>query len=224
MAKTTANLIPTETARSSKATLWGKSKQKKERGIRVATGASDVVSEVHYPNKSNSVMQQNANKNIKRNDNNNTKSHPNTKKRAPSVTTSTPQVSQLKSHDALNVKNNNTKSHPNTKKRLLSVATSTPQVSQLKSPDALNMKRQLKFQGNSVTNPYLNTKRKVSSFKSPVKTTTIQALLSIATPPTKVSPLNSPKKTIWTWTNYGQKKTELQSEPASNKLHAFKID
>ncbi len=62
MAKTTANLIPTETARSSKATLQGKSKQKKKRGIGVATGASDVVSEVHYPNKSNSVMQQNANK------------------------------------------------------------------------------------------------------------------------------------------------------------------
>ncbi len=162
----------------------------------VATGASDVVSEVHYPNKLNSVMQQNANKNVKHNDNDNTKSHPNTKKRAPSIATSTPQVFQLKSHDALNVKNNNTKIHPNTKKCSLSVATSTLQVSQLKSPDALNMKRQLKFQGNSVTNPYLNTKRKVSSFKSPVKTTTIQASSSIATPPTKVSPLNSPKKTI----------------------------
>ncbi len=86
------------------------------------------------------------------------------------------------------------------------------------------MKRQLKSQGNSVTNPYLNTKRKVSSFKSPAKTTTIQALLSITTPPTKVSPLNSPEKTIQTWTNYSQTKTELQSEPASNKLHAFKID
>ncbi len=49
-------------------------------------------------------MQQNANTNVKRNDNNNTKSHPNTKKRAPSVATSTPQVSQLKSHDALNEK------------------------------------------------------------------------------------------------------------------------
>ncbi len=145
MAKTTANLIPTETARLSKATLQGKSKQKKERGIGVATGASDVVSEVHYWNKSNSVMQQNANKNVIRNDNNNTKSHPNTKKRVPSVATPTPQVSQLNSHDALNMKNNNTKSHPNTKKRLLSVATSTPQVSQLKSPDALNVKRQLKF-------------------------------------------------------------------------------
>jgi hypothetical protein len=143
-------------------------------------------------------MQQNANKNVKRNDNDNTKSHPNTKKRAPSIATSTPQVSQLKSHDALNVKNDNTKSNPNTKKRLLSIATSTPQpqVSQLKSPDALNMKRQLKFQGNSVTNPYLNTKRKVSSFKSPAKTTTIQASSSIATPPMKVSPLNSPEKTI----------------------------
>jgi hypothetical protein len=141
-------------------------------------------------------MQQNANKNVKRNDSNNTKSHPNTKKRAPSVATSTPQVSQLKSHDALNVKNDNTKSHPNTKKRLLSVATSTPQVSQLKPPDALNVKRQLKFQGNSITNPYLYTKHKVSSFKSPMKTTTIQALSSIATPPTKVSPLNSPEKTI----------------------------
>ncbi len=79
MAKTTANSIPTEMARSSKATRWGMSKQKKERGIGVVTGASDVVSEVHYPNKSNSVMQQNANKNVKRNDNNNTKSHPNTK-------------------------------------------------------------------------------------------------------------------------------------------------
>ncbi len=79
MAKTTANLIPTKTARLSKAMLWGKSKQKKERGIGVATGASDVVLEVHYPNKSNSVMQQNANKNVKHNDNNNTKSHPNTK-------------------------------------------------------------------------------------------------------------------------------------------------
>jgi hypothetical protein len=56
MAKTTANLIPTETAWSSKATLQGKSKQKIERGIGVATGASDVVLEVHYPNKSNSVM------------------------------------------------------------------------------------------------------------------------------------------------------------------------
>ncbi len=116
MAKTTANSIPTETAWSSKATLWGKSKQKKGRGIGVATGASDVVSEVHYPNKSNSVMQQNANKNVKCNDNNNTQSHPNTKKRAPSVATSTPQVSQLKSHNALNVKNDNTKSHPNAKK------------------------------------------------------------------------------------------------------------
>ncbi len=195
MVKTTANLIPTETARSSKATLQGKSK-KKERGIGVATGASDVVLEVHYPNKSNSVMQQNANKNVTRNDNDNTKSHPNTKKHAPSVATSTPQVSQLKSHNELNVKNDNTKSNPNTIKHLLSIATSTPQVSQLKSPDALNMKRQLKFQGNSVANPYLNTKRKVSSFKSPAKTTTIQASSSIATPPTKVSPLNSPKKTI----------------------------
>ncbi len=48
MAKTTANWIPTETAWSSKATLRGKSKQKKERGIGVATGALDVVSEVHY--------------------------------------------------------------------------------------------------------------------------------------------------------------------------------
>ncbi len=105
MAKTTANLIPTETAWSSKATLRGKSKQKKERGIGVATGALDVMLEVHYPNKLNSIMQQNANKNVKRNDNNNTKSHPNTKKCAPSVPTSTPQVSQLKSHDALNVKN-----------------------------------------------------------------------------------------------------------------------
>jgi hypothetical protein len=56
MAKTTANSIPTETARSLKATLQGKSKQKKERGIGVATGALDVVSEVHFPNKSNSVM------------------------------------------------------------------------------------------------------------------------------------------------------------------------
>jgi hypothetical protein len=196
MAKTTANSIPTETARSSKATLQGKLKQKKERGIGVATGASDVVSEVHYPNKWNSVMQQNANKNVKCNDNDNTKSHPNTKNRALSVATSTPQVSQLKSHDTLNVKKDNTKSHPNTKKRFLSIATSTPQVSQLKSPDAFNMKRQLKFQGNSVTNPYLNTKRKVSSFKSPTKMTTIQASSSIATPPTKVSPLNSPKKTI----------------------------
>ncbi len=196
MVKTTANSIPTETARLSKATLRGKSKQKKERCIGVAAGALDVVLEVHYPNKSNSVMQQNANENVKCNDNNNTKSHPNTKKCAPSVATSTPQVSQLKSHDALNVKNDNTKSHPNTEKRLLSVATSTPQVSQLKSPDTLNLKRQLKSQGNSVANPYLNTKRKVSSFKSPAKTTTIQALSSIATPPTKVSPLNSPKKTI----------------------------
>ncbi len=80
MAKTTANSIPTETARSSKATLRGKSKQKKECGIGVATGALDVVSEVHYPNKSNSIMQQNANENVKCNDNNNTKSHPNTKK------------------------------------------------------------------------------------------------------------------------------------------------
>ncbi len=165
MAKTTANSIPTETAWSSKETLRGKLKQKKERGIGVATGASDVVSEVHYLNKPNSVMQQNANKNVKRNDKDNTKSHPNTKKRAPSIATSTPQVFQVKSHDALNMKNDNTKIHPNTKKRLLSVATSTSQVSQLKSPDALNVKRQLKFQGNSVTNPYLNTKRKVSSFK-----------------------------------------------------------
>jgi hypothetical protein len=74
-------------------------------------------------------MQQNANKKVKRNDNDNTKSHPNTKKHAPSVATSTPQVTQLKSHNALNVKNNNTKSHPNTKKHLLSIATSTPQVS-----------------------------------------------------------------------------------------------
>jgi hypothetical protein len=139
-------------------------------------------------------MQQNTNKNVKRNDNDNTKSHPNTKKRAPKVATSTPQVSQLKSHNALNVKNDNTKSNPNTKKRLLSIATSTPQVSQLKSPDALNMKRQLKFQGNSITNPYLNTRRKVSSFKSPAKTTTIQASSSITTPPTKVSPLNPPKR------------------------------
>ncbi len=80
MAKTTADSIPTEMAPSSKATLRGKSKQKKERGIGVATGASDVVSEVHYPNKSNSIMQQNANINVKCNDNNNTKSHPNTKK------------------------------------------------------------------------------------------------------------------------------------------------
>ena len=64
MAKTTANSIPTETAWLLKAMLQGKSKQKKERGIGVATGASDVVSEVHYPNKSNSVMQQNANKNV----------------------------------------------------------------------------------------------------------------------------------------------------------------
>jgi hypothetical protein len=196
MVKTTANSIPTETARLSKATLQGKSKQKKEHGIGVATGALDVVSEVNYPNKLNSVMQQNTNKNVKRNDNDNTKSHPNTKKRAPSVATSTSQVFQLKSHDALNVKNDNTKIHPNTKKLSLSVATSTPQVSQLKSPDALNMKRQLKFQGNSVTNPYLNTKRKVSSFKSPAKTTTIQASSSIATSLTKVSPLNSPEKTI----------------------------
>jgi hypothetical protein len=62
MVKTTANSIPTETAQLSKATLQGKSKQKKKRGIGVATGASDVVSEVHYPNKLNSVMQQNANK------------------------------------------------------------------------------------------------------------------------------------------------------------------
>ncbi len=61
MTKTTANLIPTEMAWSSKAMLRGKSKQKKGRGIRVAAGALDVVSEVHYPNKSNSVMQQNAN-------------------------------------------------------------------------------------------------------------------------------------------------------------------
>jgi hypothetical protein len=196
MAKTTANSIPTETAWSSKTTLQGKLKQKKERGIGVATGASDVVLEVHYPNKLNSVMQQNANINVKCNDKDNTKSHPNTKKRAPSVATSTPQVSQLKSHNALNVKNGNTESNPNTKKCLLSIATSTPQVSQLKSPDALNVKRQLKFQGNSITNSYLNTKHKVSSFKSPAKTTTIQALSSIATPPTKVSPLNSPEKTI----------------------------
>ncbi len=70
-------------------------------------------------------MQQSANKNVKRNDNNNTKSHPNIKKRAPSVATFTPQVSQLKSHDTLNMKNDNTKSHPNTKKPLLSVATYT---------------------------------------------------------------------------------------------------
>jgi hypothetical protein len=49
-------------------------------------------------------MQQNANENVKRNDNNNTKSHLNTKKRALSVATSTPQVSQLKSHNMLNVK------------------------------------------------------------------------------------------------------------------------
>jgi hypothetical protein len=62
MAKTTANSIPTEMARSSKATLQGKSKQKKEQCIGDATGASDVVSEVHYPNKLNSVMQQNTNK------------------------------------------------------------------------------------------------------------------------------------------------------------------
>ncbi len=122
MAKTTANLIPTETGWSSKAMLQGKSKQKKERGMGVATGVLDVVSEVHYPNKSNSIMQQNANKNIKCNDNENTKSHPNTKKRVPSIATSTPQASQLKSHDALNVKNDNTKSHPNTKNHLLSVA------------------------------------------------------------------------------------------------------
>ncbi len=53
---------------------------------------------------------------------------------------------------------------------------------------------------------------------------TIQASSSIATPPTKVSPLNSPKKTIRTRTNYSQTKTELKSEPASNKLHALKID
>ncbi len=79
MAKTTANLIPTETVWLSKATHRGKLKQKKERGIGVATGALDVVSEVHYPNKLNSIMQQNANKNVKRNDNDNTKSHPNTK-------------------------------------------------------------------------------------------------------------------------------------------------
>ncbi len=72
MAKTTANSIPTETAWSSKAMLRGKLKQKKERGIGVATGVSDVVLEVHYPNKSNSVMQQNANKKVKRNDNDNT--------------------------------------------------------------------------------------------------------------------------------------------------------
>ncbi len=196
MAKTTANSIPTKMAWSLKATLQGKLKQKKERGIRVATGALDVVLEVHYPNKLNSIMQQNANKKVKHNENDNTKSHPNTKKRAPSVATSTPQVSQLKSHDALNVKNDNTKLNPNTKKHLLSVATSTPQVSQLKSPDALIIKRQLKFQGNSVTNTYLNTKRKVSSFKSPAKTMTIQASLSIGTPPTEVSPLNSPEKTI----------------------------
>jgi hypothetical protein len=40
----------------------------------------------------------------------------------------------------------------------------------------------------------------------------------------KVSPLNSPKKTIRTQANYSQTKTELQSEPASNKLHVFEID
>ncbi len=62
MAKITANLIPTETAQSSKATIQGKSKQKKECGIGVVTGASDVVSEAHYLNKLNSVMQQNAHK------------------------------------------------------------------------------------------------------------------------------------------------------------------
>ncbi len=72
MAKTTASSIPTETAWLLKATLQGKSKQKKEHGIGVVTGALDVVSGVHYPNKSNSVMQQNANKKVKRNDNYNT--------------------------------------------------------------------------------------------------------------------------------------------------------
>ncbi len=142
------------------------------------------------------------------------------KKRAPSVATSTLQESQLKSHEALNVKNDNTKSHPNTKKCLLSVETSTPQVSQLKSPDALNVKRQLKFQGNSVTNPYLNTKRKVSSFKSPAKTTTIQALSSIATPLMKVSLQTPPKRQFeLEQTIVKQKQSYSQNQHLTNCMH-----
>ncbi len=47
---------------------------------------------------------------------------------------------------------------------------------------------------------------------------------SVSISPTKVSPLNSPEKTIRIQRNDSVMKSELQSEPVPNKLNAYKID
>jgi hypothetical protein len=172
----------------------GRAKQRTA-SIGVATGVSEAVSEVHHPKKSRQTNKE-LNSVIQQNAN-----------------------KKIKCIDSDNIK-----THRITKTSKPSVATPSPQIAVQKSPNALNVKRQLKFKGNSVTNPYLKTNCYVSPFMSLTKMTTFPAPSSISISPTKVSPLKSPKKKNRTQRNDSLMKSELQSEPVPNKLHAYEID
>ena len=203
MAKTNTIPTPTKPTPSLKALHRGKSNLTNERGrakqrtasIGVATGVSEAVSEVHHPKKSRQ-----------------------TNKESNSV------IQQNASKKIKCIDSDNIKTHRITKTSKPSVATPSPQIAVQKSPDALNVKRQLKFKGNSVTNPYLKTNCYVSPFMSLTKMTTFPAPLSISISPAKVSPLKSPKKKNRTQRNDSLMKSELQSEPVPNKLHTYEID
>ena len=203
MAKINTIPTPTKPTPSSKASHRGKSNLTNERGrakqrtasIGVATGVSEAVSEVHHPKKSRQTNKE-SNSVIQQNAN-----------------------KKIKCIDSDNIK-----THRITKTSKPSVTTHSPQIAVQKSPDALNVKRQLKFKGNSVTNPYLKTNCYVSPFMSLTKMTTFPAPSSVSISPAKVSPLKSPKKKNRTQRNDSLMKSELQSEPVPNKLHAYKID
>ncbi len=173
MAKTNTVPTPTKPTPSSKALHRGKSNLTNERGrakqrtasIGVATGVSEAVSELHHPKKSRQTNKE-SNSVIQQNAN-----------------------KKIKCIDSDNIK-----THQITKTLKPSIATPSPQIAVQKSPDALNVKRQLKFKGNSITNPYLKTNCYVSPFMSLTKMMTFPALSSISISPMKVSPLKSPKK------------------------------
>ncbi len=164
MAKTNTIPTPTKPTPSSKASHWGKLNLTNECGqakqrtasIGVATGVSEAVSEVHHPKKSRQTNKE-LNSVIKQNANKKIKC----------------------------INSDNIKTHRITQTLNPSVATPSPQISVHKAPYVLNVKRQLKFKGNSVTNPYLKTNCYVSLFMSLTKMTTFPAPLSVSISPTK---------------------------------------
>ena len=198
---TTAGAKATPSPKSSrrdKSNLTNERKRAKQKiaSIRVATGVSEAASEVRRSKKSKQTNEE--------------------------LNSGIQQQNANEKIKCINSDNLNTHCTTNTSKP--SAATPSPQIAVPKSHDALNVKRQLKFKGKSLSNLYLKNNCNVSPLLPLIKMMTFTASPSVSMSSTKVSPLNSPEKTIRVQRNNSVMKSEIELESVCDKLNLYEID